>query len=77
MRFELFIHTKAGRGIRQLPEDRGGQLGDVSGIRPHFQNTIPVNGYTYTAIETKETIVLDDMHKCAQHALGGIGSTCL
>lgn len=32
---------------------------------------------TYTIVQAEETIIFDDMSKCADHSLGGIGSACL
>ena len=32
---------------------------------------------TYAAIETKDAIGLEDVHECAEHALGAIWGACL
>lgn len=36
-----------------------------------------VNGHTYTAVKPEEPVILENVHKSAQHALGGPRSTRL
>lgn len=38
---------------------------------------VEVSGDTYATVETQDTIRLEDMHKCGEHALGAIWGASL